>query len=86
MTATDLLTDAGICVRKYDAEKAATRSYIRLFNSVKTELRRILKDLGYTNSTYTQVYAAYSRINRFDVYAGNLSSVFAEARFILTNN
>ena len=86
MTATDLLTDAGICVRKYDAEKATTRSYIRLFNSVKTELRRILKDLGYTNSTYTQVYAAYSRINRFDVYAGNLSSVFAEARFILTNN
>lgn len=86
MNATELLAKAESTARLYDAENARNASYVRLFDSVKTELRGILKDLGYTNSTYTQVYAAYSRINRFDVYAGNLSSVFAEARFILTNN
>ena len=83
MTATDLLTNAGTCARKYDAENAATRSYIRLFDSVKAGLRQILAETHHGDPNYNRIYSAYGRVNRCDTICSNLSEVLAEALSIL---
>ena len=85
MTTIELLAKAESCARKYDAEKAATRSYVRLFDSVKAGLRRILSETDHNDPQYSRIYSAYGRVNRFDTYSGNLSQALAEALSVVNN-